>query len=461
MGKMKKYYIILVLIIVYIFGAYLLSLDETNKYSKFLKDNTPVKFKSFVKETLFFIPHSKREIKKLNLMTQELSENNRKLMLERDKYKNLLDSGLTKRENIIYKNYEFSSTVIPFNNIFDLFANKKNGYIEIYKEHLIIFFASGKIIFVNKSKFYKGEFDYFIVNSNLSQNKLFDQKIKWTGIKDIAVADDDLFISVTEEITENCYITSIYKSKISETFMNFNKIFRPNECFSADKEIKAFKYFDGYQTGGRIVSNKNNLYVTVGDFNYWEETQSNKSYAGKVLEINKNTNEIKIISKGHRNPQGLLFLNDQNLLISTEHGPKGGDEINVIKLSQEKIQNFGWPISSYGEHYGAKNLNKKKYLEFPLYKSHAKYNFIEPLKYFTPSIAPSEIIKVGKDFYIASSMKDKSIYFFNLNEKNNITNYKRIEIGERIRDLTYKDNKIYLFLEETSSIGVIDLNLNF
>ena len=62
---MKKYYIILVLIIVYIFGAYLLSLDETNKYSKFLKDNTPVKFKSFVKETLFFIPYSKREIKKL------------------------------------------------------------------------------------------------------------------------------------------------------------------------------------------------------------------------------------------------------------------------------------------------------------------------------------------------------------------------------------------------------------
>ena len=100
---MKKYYIILVLIIVYIFGAYLLSLDETNKYSKFLKDNTPVKFKSFVKETLFFIPYSKREIKKLNLMTQELSENNRKIMLERDKYKNLLDSGLTKRENIIYK----------------------------------------------------------------------------------------------------------------------------------------------------------------------------------------------------------------------------------------------------------------------------------------------------------------------------------------------------------------------
>ena len=451
---MKKYYIILVLIVIYISGAYLLSLDESNKYSKFIKDNTPIKFKSIVKETLFFIPYSKREIKKLDLIAQKLSEDNRILILERDKYKNLLNSGSTKREKINYNNYEFSSTVIPFNDTLDLFANKKNGYIEIYKEHIIIFFASGKIIFVNKNKFYKGEFDYFIVKSNLNQNKLFNQKLKWTGIKDIVVVEDDLFISLTDEITENCYITSIYKSKISKTFMNFKKIFRPNECFSTDKEIKAFKYFDGYQTGGRIVTNKNKLYVTLGDYNYWKEVQSNKSYSGKILEINKDTDEVKIISKGHRNPQGLLVLNDQNLLISTEHGPKGGDEINVIKLSQEKIQNFGWPISSYGNHYDVVPINSYVRNFAPLHKSHKKYGFIEPLKYYEKSIGISEIIKNHHhpNSFFVTSLKKKSIFEIEL-DKN--LNFKRtrniIEINERIRDIIYdKQKKCYLIYGENT-----------
>ena len=219
------------------------------------------------------------------------------------------------------------------------------------------------------------------------------------------------------------------------------------------------KEFNPNQSGGRIESfDDNHILLSVGEFRSRALAQDLTSINGKVIKINVSNGKSEIVSIGHRNPQGMVFDRERNAIIVTEHGPMGGDEFNLIDLKVQDSKNYGWPISSYGEHYGSKIQNKKKYLEFPLYKSHAKYNFIEPLKYFTPSIAPSEIIKVGKDFYIASSMKDQSIYFFNLNEKNNITDYKRIEIGERIRDLAYKDNKIYLFLEETSSIGVIDLN---
>ena len=60
---------------------------------------------------------------------------------------------------------------------------------------------------------------------------------------------------------------------------------------------------------------------------------------------------------GHRNPQGLYYDNEREIIIETEHGPFGGDEINIIKLDKiykNETQNFGWPVSSAGEHYGGK-----------------------------------------------------------------------------------------------------------
>ena len=60
---------------------------------------------------------------------------------------------------------------------------------------------------------------------------------------------------------------------------------------------------------------------------------------------------------------------------SSEHGPKGGDEINLIRLDKkDELQNFGYPVSSYGDHYDGKFRD-----EAPLNKSHIKYGFIEPI----------------------------------------------------------------------------------
>ena len=80
------------------------------------------------------------------------------------------------------------------------------------------------------------------------------------------------------------------------------------------------------------------------------------------------------------------------------------------------------------------------------------------MKSFVPSIGISEIVKVGKNKYVVSSLKDKSLYFFELNEQKQIINLNRVEVFERVRDLKFNDNKLYLFLEDTASIGVISLN---
>ena len=127
--------------------------------------------------------------------------------------------------------------------------------------------------------------------------------------------------------------------------------------------------------------NDDTLLFSTGDFRSRFRAQVKDSIFSKILEINKETNDYKVISMGHRNPQGLFFDSKNDILLEAEHGPEGGDEINLIKLNQREIPNYGWAISSYGEHYGGKNAsyNKKKYVKYPLHKSHEEYGFIEPL----------------------------------------------------------------------------------
>ena len=167
---------------------------------------------------------------------------------------------------------------------------------------------------------------------------------------------------------------------------------------------------------------------------------------------------------GHRNPQGLFYNEDENFLLEAEHGPQGGDEINVIKLDHNSIQNFGWAISSYGEHYGGKNApeNKNKYEKYPLHKSHSEHGFIEPLKYFNPSIGISQIIGLdNENKYVVASLKAHSLYFFEYNYNNKENNFnivKKLDIGERIRDMIYYNNKLYLYLEDSASLAEISFN---
>ena len=66
--------------------------------------------------------------------------------------------------------------------------------------------------------------------------------------------------------------------------------------------------------------------------------QLDESKFGKVLKVNLSTSADEVFTKGHRNPQGLYFDQKRSIVLETEHGPKGGDEINLLK---EKL-NYGW-----------------------------------------------------------------------------------------------------------------------
>ena len=75
-----------------------------------------------------------------------------------------------------------------------------------------------------------------------------------------------------------------------------------------------------------------------------------------------------------------------------------------------------------------------------------------------PSIGISEIVKIGDNKYVVSSMANESLHFFELNKQREIINLDIVKVSERVRDLRFKDNKLYLFMEDTASIGVINLN---
>ena len=182
---------------------------------------------------------------------------------------------------------------------------------------------------------------------------------------------------------------------------------------------------------------KEGILATVGGekLNFpTNKPQNINSIIGKIIFVDFNGNKT-LISIGHRNPQGLVVDNEN--IISTEHGPKGGDEINKVIFGK----NYGWPIASYGQHYPiGKQTDIKPYL-----KSHKDNNFEEPIYSFVPSIGISEIIKVPNNFsefwqnnFFVTSLNGSKIYRI-LFDKNfsKLVYRENIYIGKRIRDIFY------------------------
>lgn len=336
-----------------------------------------------------------------------------------------------------------------------------SAYIDIFNEYIFLVSASG-ITSYTKKNFESDELIFKQIKNNIDDFIGEDQfkKHRWFSIKDIKIIKNKLYISFTDELYENCWATSVIVSDINFENLIFKKLKYNEQCVSSENNID--DEFNAHQSGGRIIEyDDENIILTTGDFRSRYLAQDIQSTFGKIIKINVKNLNIEVLSLGHRNPQGLYFDKKNNFIISTEHGPQGGDEINLNDLESKKTKNYGWPISSYGEHYGGKDyeLNIKKYLKYPLLKSHVENNFIEPIKYFVPSIGISEISKFeNTDIYLLSSLNDRSIYTFKILNNKDINNFNRLQFGERIRDFVIINDEILFFLEETASIIVVKID---
>ena len=158
----------------------------------------------------------------------------------------------------------------------------------------------------------------------------------------------------------------------------------------------------GNHFGCRIAqAPDNNLFLTLGEhFTQRDQAQNLANHLGKIVRIRPDGTvppdnpfvgrqgaKPEIWSFGHRNPQGLALHPTTGRLWEHEHGPRGGDEINII----EKGKNYGWPVIGYGIDYsGAK-----------IHESTHKAGMEQPLKYWVPSIAPSGMTFYSGDLFAA------------------------------------------------------------
>ena len=342
------------------------------------------------------------------------------------------------------------------------------AYIDFYNKEKNIFlatydgiFASSKIDDLENFKKIKSNIRSLI---NYEKFYLHEQY----GIKDILIDNTNLYVSFIGKRQNDCYDLRIITSELNENYLNFKLFYQTTDCVDTNND-HGFWAHQG--AGGRIVKIDNsNLLFSTGDFRNRPLAQELKSDFGKILKINIQNKKTDVVSLGHRNAQGLYYSKKFNFILSTEHGPKGGDEININIKPFLKVKNFGWPISSYGEHY-AKHYSDKILKEAPLNKSHKKFGFIEPIKYFDPSIGISQIIPFNEEeteFLIGAmgnEIKDQDlgIHYIKLNQKRNkIIDHNYTPLNERVRDMIVsKDKKmILIFLETTNSLLILKRSNN-
>ena len=258
----------------------------------------------------------------------------------------------------------------------------------------------------------------------------------------------------------NCHYASIVNLNQSKEIFN-------TDCLIDLPNIN----YDG--VGGASIHKDSEILLTTGtpannSDRIRNLAQNNESYFGKILAINKqdlenfdyNNDELikpRIFTSGHRNPQGMASIN--NNYYSTEHGPKGGDEINLISESG----NYGWPISSYGTKYFLEpdnDYNKGELLEKFYKNSHTGNGFVEPVFQFTPSIGIAALTncpQVLKKYYkrqnclLATSLKDKSLYVLILDEikGDRLVGFEKITFERRLRNFAL-DYQGKLFEDQNS-----------
>lgn len=207
-----------------------------------------------------------------------------------------------------------------------------------------------------------------------SQGGLFDVLLD----KDFAT-NNTLYLSYAEGDSEENGTTVARATLAGNALSNVEVIFTANPR----------KYAPLHYGGRMAFTSDNLLLITTGDgFDFREHAQDLKSHLGKTIRINKDGSPAqgnpfpqapKVWTYGHRNPQGMAIALDGTVYLN-EHGPKGGDELNIIA----KGNNYGWPAITYGMDYNGAYVSPLT--EYP--------GMQQPEHIWTPSIGPS-----GMAFY--------------------------------------------------------------
>lgn len=207
------------------------------------------------------------------------------------------------------------------------------------------------------------------------------------GLLDVMVRGQDIYLCYSK-MQDAGIVTAIDKATLEgDRLENRQTIFTSN-----NPSWQAVHY------GCRLDNHAGYLYASLGERGVRENAQNPQIHDGSIIRLHLDRRipadnpkregwAAHSFSIGHRNPQGMAIHPDTKALWTHEHGPQGGDEINIIKSGG----NYGWPLVSHGEEYG----NGGKVSPFE-----TKPGFVDPSWVWVPSIAPS-----GMAFYPARNGK--------------------------------------------------------
>ncbi|HEY0682628.1 MAG TPA: PQQ-dependent sugar dehydrogenase [Steroidobacter sp.] len=208
--------------------------------------------------------------------------------------------------------------------------------------------------------------------------------------------------------------------------------------------------FQGEEIGGRmLLLEGNKMLLTLGDFGF-SGIESNQAFSqdpaadyGKTIMIDLATGQHSIYTMGHRNPQGITRSRDGKLWVA-EHGPQGGDEINLLS----EHANYGWPIVTYGTDYGSN--------AWPLSKHPGRHSdYPEPVLSWLPSpgvtdvtALSGELFPIWADNLLVGSLSSRSLYRLVLDE-DRVVLQEPIALNKRVRDiLQLQDGRILIWSDD-------------
>lgn len=265
-----------------------------------------------------------------------------------------------------------------------------------------------------------------------ASQRLDDSRFAPTDIEVMSSTADRtrLFVSFPEYVpTKKCVRLAVNRVDISTgaepRVLRTKKVLRTKPCVP----VSAVQHASGKLV--RISANR--AYVTVGDLGYPKiNNRRARGQLGTIQRIGEGATPTRI-SQGHRNGQGLT-RDRLGRLWETEHGPRGGDELNLIRRGRD----YGWPFVTLGEPYGTSD-----YVMPTRTGTHAGYT--KPKAAWVPSVATSELVQVpaswagwttavGGDL-LMGTLKDQSFWRIRVDRKGTVTERERLEVGHRIRDV--------------------------
>jgi hypothetical protein len=274
----------------------------------------------------------------------------------------------------------------------------------------------------------------FLISVDLKLNKV-SEKLIFSVAKNRRATD--VYVTKSKRIL----FSNVMVEENGNAFLTLNELTKKNKQYASKlifKSVPIVRKFIVFQAGGKVSEkNEDNILLTVGDFHKGNLLNDTDNQFGKIIHINLNTKDNYIWSVGHRNPQGLTYSHTLEEFIATEHGPQGGDEINLIL----RDHNYGWPQATYGRPYNVSPGGLYANFGGASFGMHEKYT--KPIYSFLPSIGIMSIEQLPSNQNEFPNWKDNFLICSSL--------------GVYRAEIDYKDSPRLIFYEKLTSGGCRDI----